>query len=120
MATAAAQNITPFSLENFKNFFNLSPAKKYLTRYEVDQIREAVEKKDLPLLEKLYAVLHEERDTDEELTRNFVMAKNRIMDDFMIKSKDIEKEYIEMPKRKASAKKEAVEKAGAEEILKQI
>jgi|WetSurMetagenome_2_1015567.scaffolds.fasta_scaffold111957_3 hypothetical protein len=120
MATATAINPAPFSLHNFQRLFSSSPASKYLTRFEVDQIREAMEKKNLPLLQKLYVVLHEERATDEELTRNFVMAKNRIMDDFMVEAKEIEQKYVEIPKRKASAKKEAAEKAGAEDILKQI
>ncbi len=118
MATATAQ--LPFSLQNFQKIFGLSPAKKYLTKYEVNQIREAMEKKDLPLLEKLYVVLHEERKTDEEIMRNFVISKNRIMEEYIHGVKEIRKAYIEEPRKKRAAKEEAREKAGAEKILKQI
>ena len=120
MVTATTSKQEPFSIPNFQKLFNVSPAKKYLTRFEVDQIRMAMEKKDFEVLEKLYVILREERGADEDLTRNFVIAKNRIMDDFMLKAKGIENKYVELPKRKAASKEEAKEKAGAEDILSRL
>jgi hypothetical protein len=120
MATATAGTQDPFSIFNFRRLFNNSTAKKYLTRYEVDQIAMAVEQKDVPVLEKLYNLLYEERSTDEELMRNFVIAKNRIMSDYIFGVKELKKVYIEKPRKERASKEEAREKAGAETILKQI
>jgi hypothetical protein len=120
MATVATMQQIPFSLGNFQKLFGGSAARKYLTRYEVDQIREAIEKKNLALLEKLYFVLLDERATDEELTRHFVIEKNRIMNDYMFGVKEIKKIYIEKPRKARASKVEETEKARAEKILKNL
>jgi hypothetical protein len=120
MATAATAQQAPFSLANFRSLFGGSVAKKYLTHYEVNQIREAMEKKNLSLLEKLYVVLLDERDTDEELTRHFVIEKNRIMQDYMFGVKEIKRIYIEKPRKARASKEEAREQMKAEKILKNI
>jgi hypothetical protein len=120
MTDTAGQKVETFTLASFTRLFRSSPASKFLTRFEMEQIKEAVEEKNLPLLQKLYMVLLEEKKTDEEVVRNFVMSKNRIMDDFSVKTTVIEKKYIEGPKRKKRAKAEAADKADVEDILNQI
>jgi len=111
---------TPFSIPNFKKLFNFSRARQYMSEMDIRQIHEAIEEKDMVLLEKLYDVLLQEQMTDEEAIRTFVMAKNKILDDLAIKTMSIEKQFIELPRKEATAKIEKKEQKNAEDILKNL
>lgn len=112
---AAAKKM--FTIKNFRELYYTSEAKKYLSSMEIEQIKVALEQQDVGLLEKLYKILQQESLTNEQIVREFVMTKNKIVDEFQVEVIDIEKKYITGPKlEKAKAVAEA-EQAGAEELL---
>jgi hypothetical protein len=85
---------------------------------DVTQIHQAIEEKDVMLLGKLYEVLLREQDSKEEAVRDFVISKNKIIDEFMVQTVDIDKKFVEAPRKKAVAKAEKKEQKSAENILK--
>jgi len=112
--------ILPFSIANFRKVFNNSPSLKYMSDMEIEQVRKAIEDKDVMLLGKLYDILLRERTTDEQIIRDFVMTKNRIIDNFLIETTTIEKKMIEAPMREKIATAEQKEQMTAEDILNNL
>lgn len=115
-----ATSMQPFSIPNFKKAFNNSRSRKYMSDMEVEQVRTAMEEKDVMLLGKLYEILLQEQTNDEAIVRDFVMTKNRIIDDFMAESKSIENKMLQAPLKKKVAKTEKREQKRAEAILKKL
>ena len=120
MAPQNASSGKAFSIANFKKAFRDSAARQYMSEMEVEQVRTAVEGKDVMLLGKLYDVLLQEQVSDEQIVREFVMTKNRILDDFMAEATSIEKKMVQAPFKKRVAKTEKQEKKRAENILKKL
>ena len=119
-AAAPMTNLKPFSIANFRMMFSQSRARQYMSDMEIEQIRVAVEEKDVILLGKLYEILLQEQATDEQIVREFVMTKNKIMDGFMVDAMDAEKKIVESPRKKKVAKAEKKEQKQAEAILKKL
>ncbi len=115
-----ATSIQPFSIQNFKKAFNNSKSRKYMSDMEIEQVRAAMEEKDVMLLGKLYEILLEEQANDEQIIRDFVMTKNRILDDFMAESKSIENKMLQAPLKKKVATTEKNEQKHAEALLKNL
>lgn len=116
----AAGAFLPFSIANFKKLFDHSESRKYMSDMEVEQVRAAVEEKDVTLLGKLYEILLLEQATGQEIIRDFVTTKNRIVGGFMGEAKGIEKKFAEAPFKKKVAAEEKSEQTSAEEMLKRI
>lgn len=119
-AFAAKGKVKPFSIQNFRELYNRSEAKKYLSAMDIEQIRVAMEKKDTALLEKLYETLLKEQASNDEIVRDFVITKNKILDEFYVEATQIKKRYVEAPMKKRAAKAEQKERKKAEDILKQL
>jgi|GEM_PF-2529197 len=109
-----------FSIANFKKLFRQSPARKFMSDMEVEQIRVAVEEKNVFLLGKLYDILLQENVVNEEIVRQFVLTKNKIIDDFSIEAVGIQKKTVQAPFQKKVAKAEQEERSSAEDILKNL
>ena len=120
MATTSQTVFKPFSIENFKEAFNNSKARQYLSDMELEQVRVALEEKDLGLLGTLYEVLLQEKAADEEIVRDFVMAKNRILDGFETEAVNTGKKMLEAPRKMRAAKTEKEEQLKAEGMLKNL
>lgn len=110
----------PFSIANFKKLFENSESRKYMSDMEVRQVDVAIEEKDVMLLGKLYEILLLEQATGQEIIRDFVTTKNRVVDGFMAEAKGIEKKFAEAPFKKKVAAEEKSEQKSAEEMLKRI
>lgn len=115
-----ASSMQPFSIQNFKIAFNNSRGRKYMSDMEVEQVRTAIEEKDVMLLGKLYDILLQEQVNDEQIVRDFIMTKNRILDDFMAESKGIENKFVQGPIKKRAAKIEKKERKKAEKMLENL
>ncbi len=112
--------VKPFSLVNFRALYEQAPSRQYLSKMEEEQIGAALKDKNIPLLEALYKILLQEQSSDAEIARDFIMTKNRILDDCMIDMKDIENKYLAKPLKKKRARTEKVERKKAEALLKQL
>ncbi len=117
MAVATSQ---PFSLEVFQTLFQNSRARKYLSNPEVQQVYSALEAGNIKLLKLLYRILLKEKVQDEEIVRDFVMAKNQIVDEFNLKATGIAKRSILEPKKQREAWEKAHEKALADELIEDL
>ncbi len=120
MATTSIQSAKAFSLANFREAFQRSRARQYMSEMEVEQVRTALEEKNEFLLAELYDVLLQEQVADEKIVRDFVMTKNRIIDDFKASATSIEKKFVQAPLKKRIAKTEKSEHKKAEAMLKKI
>ncbi len=109
-----------FSIAKFKTAFSNSRAKQYMSDMEIEQVRRAIEDKDILLLGQLYEILLKEQSTDEQIVQDFVMTKNRILDDFMVQATSIEKKMVQVPHKQAEARAVAQEEQAAEDILKKL
>lgn len=117
MATTTSSGTKTFSIANFRDAFQKSRARQYMSDMEVEQVRTAVEEKNIMLLGQLYDVLLQEQVTDEQIVRDFVMTKNKLLDNFTVASIDIEKKLIQKPQKKRVARAEKKERKAAEKIL---
>lgn len=115
-----ASSTQPFSIANFKKAFNSSRSRKYMSDMEIEQVRTAIEEKDVMLLGKLYDILLQEQVNDEQIVRDFIMTKNRILDDFMAEATSIGNKMMQAPLKKRVAKTEKLEQKRAEAILKKL
>lgn len=109
-----------FTIGTFQKVYRSSRARKYLSRMETEQIRQAVEAKNLPLLKTLYDVLLQEKLKDEEIVREFVMTKNRIIDEFTVKAKHVHFEYVRKPVAKRHEVQRQKESDAADDILNNL
>lgn len=99
-----------FSIEAFVELFRDSAAKQYMSKMDIEQIRRAVEEKDEYLLKELWPILLAGQTRDEEIVRNFVMTKNKILDDYDVEVVNIRKKFVDNPKKqklRALSEKEA-------------
>ena len=117
MATAQMTSDNDFSLANFKKAFEKSPARQYMSQMEVEQVRLAIEEKDLRLLEQLFEILMQEQVTNEKIVRDFVLAKNRLTDSFIAEATDVEKKLVQGPIKKKAAKVQKKDEKSADELL---
>lgn len=120
MASTPTNSGNAFTIANFRRAFSQSPARQYMSDMDVEQVRKAVEEKDLMLLGSLYEILLREQVNSEDIVRDFVMTKNKILDGFMIETVNIEKKIVQGPKKAAAAKVERRERNRAEDILKKL
>jgi hypothetical protein len=120
MATQTSTGSKVFSIANFRKAFSESRARQYMSDMEIEQIRTAIEEKDIMLLGKLYDVLLQEQLTDEQIIRDFVMTKNKLLDGFMVNAMSIEKTLVQGPMKKRVAKAEKKEQKKAEDILNKL
>jgi len=109
-----------FTIKNFKELYYKSEAKKYLSAMEIEQIKVALEQQDIGLLERLYKILQQEAVTNEQIVREFVMTKNKIVDDFQVEVIDIGKKYIVEPVKEKARAEEAKSKEDAEDLLQDL
>ena len=119
MATAMSP-LKPFSIKNFRELFENSSARQFMSNMELEQVRVAIENKDVMLLGQLYDILLKGQMNDQDIVRDFVMAKNRIVDGFMAEATGIEKKISEAPRKEAVSKAEKREQAKAEAMLKKL
>jgi hypothetical protein len=117
MATSTTQE---FSIEAFSSLFEKSRIKKYMSQMEIEQIAKGIENKDVTLLKPLYVILQQANVTDSDIVKDFVMEKNKIVNDFTAEAHVIDRYYAAEPSRKMVAATEEREKAAAENILKNI
>lgn len=87
---------------------------------DVEQVRAAMEEKDIMLLGKLYDILLKEQVSNEAVIRDFVMTKNKILDGFQVESMTIEKKIVQGPMKKRAAKVAKREQKKAEKILEKL
>ncbi len=120
MTPSATSTGKGFSIANFRKLFTESNAKQYMSEMDIEQIRKAIEEKDLMLLGTLYDILLKEQVSNEEVVRDFIMTKNKILDGFMVESMSIEKKLVQAPLKKAAAKAEKKERKKAEKILEEL
>lgn len=122
MASAAPSALTrkPFSIANFRQLFNAAQSRQYMSDMEVEQVRVAIEDKNVALLGQLYEILLKEQATDEEIVREFVMTKNRLVDKFMVDAVDIEKKMVQGPIKQAAEKAQRKEEKKAEKMLEEL
>jgi len=120
MATQATSGGNAFSIPNFRKLFSESNAKQYMSDMDIEQIRTAMEEKDVMLLGTLYDILLKEQVSNEEVVRDFIMTKNKILDGFLVESMSIEKKIVQGPMKKRTAKAEKKEQKKAEQILEDL
>ena len=109
-----------FSIANFKKLFNESKARQYMSEMDVAQVRQAIDDKDIMLLGQLYDVLLQEQMTNEEIVRDFVMTKNKILDDFAVTVRNIDQTMGKGAQKQIMATQEKQEQNSAEDILKNL
>jgi hypothetical protein len=110
----------PFSLANFKMLLEKSVARKFLGTMDMAQIQEAIDERNFPLLKSLYEILKEEQKFDEKLVADFIITKNRLMDEFYEEAEQIKKEMIDEPMKAQKAQMAAKEEEAAENILSNL
>lgn len=115
-----ATSTQPFSIANFKKAFSNSRSRKYMSDMEVEQVRTAIEEKDVMLLGQLYDILLQEQVNDEQIVRDFVMTKNKILDGFLFETVSIEKKFVQGPMKKRAEKAATKEKKKAEKMLENL
>lgn len=120
-ASSSAQSQSRvFSIAKFRELFEHSHARQYMSLMDVEQIYEAIDAKNVMLLGKLYDILLQEQVADEAIVREFVMCKNRIEDNFSVAVTDAEKKLLGNPQKQKVAKAEQGEQKRAENILKKL
>lgn len=120
MATQTATGSAPFSIANFRKAFEASGSRQYMSDMDIEQVRTAIEEKDIMLLGKLYDILLKEQVANESVVRDFVMTKNKILDGFMVETMTIEKRIVQGPMKKRAAKVAKKERKKAEQILEEL
>ncbi len=120
MATTSPLDQQAFSIKKFKSLFYTSPARQFMSDMDIEQVRKAIEDKDILLLGQLYEILLHEQVTNENVIRDFVMTKNKILDGFTADAMSIEKRFVEAPRKERAEKAERKEQKKAEEILKKL
>ncbi len=110
----------PFSIANFKKVFSNSASRQCMSDMDVEQVRTAIEEKDVVLLGKLYEILLKEQVADDEIIRDFVMTKNKILDGFMFEARNIENKFVQAPMKKRAAKTAKREQKNAEKMLEDL
>ncbi len=109
-----------FSVEAFRALFNRSVIRKYLSAMDVEQVRIALEDKDMVVLQRLYEVLLQAEAKDEKIVREFVITKNKILDKFYVESMGIHHQIVVGSIQKRSAKAHMEDETAAEDILKHL
>jgi hypothetical protein len=97
-----------------------SVARKFLGTMDMAQIQEAIDERNFPLLKSLYEILKEEQKFDEKLVADFIITKNRLMDEFYEEAEQIKKEMIDEPMKAQKAQMAAKEEEAAENILSNL
>jgi hypothetical protein len=120
MTQSAATNSKAFSIRNFREVLRKSSATKYLSDMEIQQVRTAIEEKDLMLLGRLYEILLQQQASDEKIVRDFIFAKNRLTENFETSAVKIEKRDYEAKYQQRQAAIESEEKQKAENIINDI
>jgi len=116
-ASAGTSMFKPFSIANFRELFENSESRKYMSDMEVRQVSVAIEEKDVMLLGKLYEILLLEQATGQEIISDFATTKNRIVDGFMAEATHIRKKFVEKPQEERRAEQEASEQVAAEKLI---
>ena len=109
-----------FTLENFESLFKNSVIKQYLSRMEIQQIEEALEEKDTPVLSALFEIFKRHKVADEKTVRDFVMANARLQQQLSVEVTGVEKEAVMAPIKaaaKATASKDSEE---ADEMIRKL
>ncbi|MFA5828977.1 MAG: hypothetical protein WC843_00560 [Candidatus Gracilibacteria bacterium] len=112
--------IKPFSIQNFQELFYSSKAMKYLSRMDIQQIEKAISEKNKTLLMRLYPVVIQEKYVNDKIIQDFIIKKNRLLNDFEAEGSGIYKKYSEKLIKNKQNKLEQKDLSEAENILKQI
>ncbi len=109
-----------FSFVNFRELWRNSRSKKYMSDMEIEQVKVALEDKNERLLSKLFEILQQEHLSNEKIVQDFVMTKNRILDELLIESTELKKKYIDIPEKNKRQTAETKEKSQADTLLNQL
>jgi hypothetical protein len=118
MATTSAS--AEFSIETFRELFERSLLKTYLSQSELARVYQGMEQKNITLLKPLYVILTQAKDIDDGIVRDFASEKDRIVSDLTAEAHAIDRYYAAAPNRKMASDTEQLEKVAAENILKKI
>ena len=108
------------TIEEFLRLYNRCESVRFLSKMDKEQINEALEKKNFEVLNPLYKILLEESKNEEQIVRDFVMTKNRILDELSVDATEIKKKYIERPKMAKNAAIERAEEGAADDLLNNL
>ena len=120
MANAVTTQQSGFTMEAFQQLYASSLVKNYLSKDDVDTIEKAIAENDLALLHDVYDLLVASKIATQRDDQDFMVKKNKIMDDFVIETKNIENSYVNVPRRKLAESATEREQRDAENILKNL
>jgi len=114
------QNKSQFTIEQFLDLLGKSDAAALLPVEMKLQMDQAIATGDMGTLQRIYDILIAEKDYGKKIVADFSVAKEKIMDRYMVTVTDIRKKYTEGPMKEKIAAATVEEETMADQMLNNL